>query len=262
MHPPLDSLLNTPEIEIWPAYLLHARGNPRARVLSTARRVLRRKHDGIFVVAQSSHGWIPLLRRWREEPGIQSALDALTSAPASTRKRLPMTALRQQLWRLGLNADAYAAHTGLTAQPEPIRLKLAGFDRYQRPLWLTAKTACAWARMRAAARNEGIVLEAISAYRSHAYQMGIFRRKLARGLTLAQILAVNAAPGFSEHHSGMALDIGTPGEPPLEESFEATAAFAWLGVHAGRFGFNLSYPRGNPHGIVYEPWHWRYQPQV
>jgi len=71
-----------------------------------------------------------------------------------------------------------------------------------------------------------------------------------------EILTVNAAPGYSEHHSGYALDIGTPGEPPAEESFESTAAFAWLGEHAGRFGFQLSYPRDNPHGIVYEPWHW------
>ena len=69
---------------------------------------------------------------------------------------------------------------------------------------------------------------------------------------------VNAAPGFSEHHSGLALDIGTQDEPPAEESFERTAAFAWLRDHAGEHGFVMSYPRDNPHGIVYEPWHWRF----
>ena len=90
----------------------------------------------------------------------------------------------------------------------------------------------------------------------HAYQLGIIERKRARGLTLDAILKVNAAPGFSEHHSGRALDIGTPGEPAAEESFEHTAAFAWLQQHAAAFGFRLSYPRDNPHGIVYEPWHW------
>ena len=99
---------------------------------------------------------------------------------------------------------------------------------------------------------------AISGYRSHDYQLGIFERKRARGFALADILAVNAAPGFSEHHSGEALDIGTTGEPPAEASFERTPAFAWLQRHAGGFGFAMSYPRGNPHGIVYEPWHWRY----
>ena len=111
---------------------------------------------------------------------------------------------------------------------------------------------------RADAAAGGIALEAISGYRSHDYQLGIFERKRARGLEVAEILQVNAAPGYSEHHGGEALDIGTPGEPPAEESFETTPAFAWLSQHAARHGFSLSYPRGNPHGIVYEPWHWRF----
>ncbi len=110
--------------------------------------------------------------------------------------------------------------------------------------------------MRQQAAADDIALDAISGYRSHDYQLGIFARKRSRGLSVEDILKVNAAPGYSEHHSGLALDIGTPGEPPAEASFESTAAFAWLGAHAGRFGFQLSYPRDNPHGIVYEPWHW------
>ena len=80
----------------------------------------------------------------------------------------------------------------------------------------------------------------------------------ARGQTVEQILTVNAAPGYSEHHSGNALDIGTPGEAPAEASFETTAAFEWLATHAGKFHFHMSYPRDNIHGIVYEPWHWCY----
>src|SRR5690606_40001 len=60
-------------------------------------------------------------------------------------------------------------------------------------------------------------------------------------------------------HGGDALDIGTPDEPPAEASFEATPAFDWLSRHAGGHGFTMRYPRGNPHGIVYEPWHWRFR---
>ena len=56
------------------------------------------------------------------------------------------------------------------------------------------------------------------------------------------------APGYSEHHAGTAMDIGTPDQPPAEESFEATPAFAWLHRRGGDFGFALSYPRGNRHG--------------
>ena len=81
---------------------------------------------------------------------------------------------------------------------------------------------------------------------------------LNRGPTVAG--QCRNAPGFSEHHGGCALDIGTPDEPPAEASFEATPAFAWLQANADGHGFAMSYPRGNPHGIVYEPWHWRYDP--
>jgi len=248
-------LLNTPEIEIWPAELLDARSNAHARVLSNARRVLRRKRDGRYLLAESWHGMIPLVARWMHEPGMRAALHALRGM-RRTPGTLPLTALRQRLAHLGLDADTYAACTHLQPQPEPVCLELAGRDRYRRPLWLLAQASRAWRRMQMAALSDGVVLDAISGYRSHAYQMGIFQRKLQRGLGLDEILAVNAAPGFSEHHSGAALDIGTPGEPPAEECFERTPAFAWLSIHAGRFGFVMSYPRGNPHGIVYEPWHW------
>jgi len=258
MSPHLRQLINTPTIEIWPAHLLRARGNVQARVLSTAHRVLQRKRDGVNLAAESASGWIPLWRNWQHEPGMTAALDALNASQHRRQPHLPLTALQTQWRRLGLDADAYAARTGLQVQPEPSRLNLAGFDRYHRPLWLRTVPGRAWMRMRAAALADGIVLDAISGYRSHAYQMGIFQRKLQRGLKVEAIFAVNAAPGFSEHHSGAALDIGTPGEPPVEESFEQTPAFAWLCKYAARFGFSLSYPRENPHGIVYEPWHWRY----
>ena len=168
---------------------------------------------------------------------------------------MPSHALREHCVRLGLDAG-YSQRHGLPLVPEPSWLALADFDRWQRPLWLLPQAAAGWRRMQAAAAADGVRLEAISGYRSHAYQLGIFRRKLARGQTLAQILSVNDAPGYSEHHSGRALDIGTPGQPPAEESFEATPAFAWLCENAAAFGFHLSYPRANPHGIVYEPWHW------
>ena len=42
----------------------------------------------------------------------------------------------------------------------------------------------------------------------------------------------------------------------MTEAFENTDAFAWLTAHAARFGFAMTLPRDNPHGLVYEPWHW------
>ncbi|MBP6534149.1 MAG: D-alanyl-D-alanine carboxypeptidase family protein, partial [Arenimonas sp.] len=152
----------------------------------------------------------------------------------------------------------YRADSGLNPVEEPIQLEFAGHDRYKRPLWLDYGTAQAWHRLRQAASADGVAIDAISGFRSQHYQMGIFRRKLARGLGINDILKVNAAPGFSEHHSGQAIDIGTSGEPAAEENFENTPAFEWLLGSAGGFGFHLSFPRGNPHGISYEPWHWHH----
>ena len=110
--------------------------------------------------------------------------------------------------------------------------------------------------MRDAASTNDVDLQVVSAFRSADYQLGIIERKLARGQSVAEILHVSAAPGYSEHHSGRALDLTTPGFVALEEEFETSSAFAWLRANAGRFGFTLSYPRGNPHAIAYEPWHW------
>jgi len=253
-------LLNTTDIEIWPGGLLRARSNHDARLLARARAVLRRKHDGRYLAALLPEGLMPMVERLQREPGIDAAL-RLLDRPARLRSRpsappLPLERLDERLQRLGLDPAGYAQATGLAQVAEPACLSLAGRDRYRRALWLTHAAARAWQRMREAAVHNGIALDAISGYRSHDYQLGIFERKRARGLGMADILAVNAAPGYSEHHGGNALDIGTPGEPPAEESFERTAAFAWLQGHAGAFGFHMSYLRDNPHGIVYEPWHW------
>lgn len=266
MRLPPRLLVNTPEIEVWPGGLLRARGNRDARALARARRVLRRKRDGRYLAAELPEGLLPLLPRLAHEPGLDDALDALEQFTDHARPglervgTLPLHRLHERLATLGIDADAYAARTGLALVPEPDWLAYAGRDRYRRPLWLHVDAARAWRHMHAAALRDEIVLDAISGYRSHDYQLGIFARKRARGDTVQDILAVNAAPGYSEHHGGCALDLGTPGEPPAEESFEATPAFAWLTEHAAGHGFVMTYPRDNPHGIVYEPWHWRHQP--
>ena len=257
-------LINTPEIELWPGGLLRARSNHDARALSRARHVLRRKRDGRFLAADLPEGLLPLVHRLIHEDGIGDALDALDAIVEYRREgllrihELPLGRIEERLSALGLDCDGYEARTGLGLIAEPDRLAYAGVDRFRRPLWLHPGAARAWTHLRQAALRDEVVLDAISGYRSHHYQLGIFERKLARGLGVEEILTVNAAPGYSEHHSGLALDIGTPGEPPAEESFEHTPAFAWLRDNAGGYGYIMSYPRDNPHGIVYEPWHWRY----
>lgn len=143
-------------------------------------------------------------------------------------------------------------------QAECASLVSVGADAFGRETLLETATAAAWFEMKQAAGSEGVELQLISGYRSFAYQHQLFQRKLRRGDALADILRVNAAPGFSEHHSGRALDIGTPGYAHLEEEFERSSAFGWLERRAAGFGFRLSFPRDNPFGVLYEPWHWYY----
>jgi zinc D-Ala-D-Ala carboxypeptidase len=121
---------------------------------------------------------------------------------------------------------------------------------------LTSATAASWRDMQAAARDDGVTLLLLSGFRSIEYQAGLIRRKLDAGQSLSEILNVNAAPGFSEHHTGRAMDLAEPDTEPLTEEFESSTAFAWLEKNAANFGFSMTYPRENRQGFVYEPWHW------
>jgi len=156
---------------------------------------------------------------------------------------------------LGVPSD-YGRARGMPIVREPRDLAFIGIDVSERPQWLAVRAARAFVRMREAAQRDAVTLDIVSAFRSADYQLGIVRGKRGRGLSIDEILLVSAAPGYSEHHSGRAVDLTAPGFAPLEEEFERSPAFAWLGAHAARFGFALSYPRGNAHGIAYEPWHW------
>jgi D-alanyl-D-alanine carboxypeptidase len=121
---------------------------------------------------------------------------------------------------------------------------------------LAPETATAWHTMKASAADDGVPLLLVSGFRSVRHQADIIRRKLAAGQSIGAILAVNAAPGFSEHHTGRAVDIATPGTRPLTAEFESSAAFTWLQANAGAFGFRMPYGRRNRFGFEYEPWHW------
>jgi D-alanyl-D-alanine carboxypeptidase len=163
--------------------------------------------------------------------------------------------LRDLHQELGIPAD-YGRAGGPPLFEEAVELVDVGPNLVGRIQRLTPLAAARWAEMSAAASADGIVLLLVSGFRSVDYQAGLIRTKLERGQTIEAILQVNAAPGFSEHHTGQAVDIATPGSRPLTEEFEDTPAFEWLTREADRFGFSMSYPRNNPFGLIYEPWHW------
>ena len=150
----------------------------------------------------------------------------------------------------------YGAEKGLQAYAEAAELVDAGPNLVGRMQRLTPRTAALWQQMVEAASAAGIRLLIVSGYRSMEYQADLIRNKLKAGQVIDEILSVNAAPGFSQHHTGTAIDIATPGCRPLAEEFEDSDAFAWLTRRASEFGFSLTYPRDNESGFIYEPWHW------
>jgi len=160
---------------------------------------------------------------------------------------------------LGIPPDYGRSHR-LALQDEARELAGIGTDVFGREQFVAPECANAWFGLRQAASDSGVEIQPVSAFRSVDYQGEIIRKKLARGLSITEVLQVSAAPGYSEHHTGQALDLTTPGFRPLEEEFEHSPAFAWLENHAGHFGFRLSFGRSNRHGLAYEPWHWCFRP--
>jgi D-alanyl-D-alanine carboxypeptidase len=159
------------------------------------------------------------------------------------------------LSELGISGEYGRIHR-IGLQREATMLQSIGCDIYGRNQRMLPAAAQAWLSMSQQAARDSVELQAVSAFRSLGYQAGIVQKKLDRGLAMEDILAVSAAPGFSEHHTGRAIDIASPGYPVLEEEFEKSAAFKWLQSHAADFGFRMSFPRNNHHKVAYEPWHW------
>lgn len=115
----------------------------------------------------------------------------------------------------------------------------------------------AFNQMNVAAKKDGLELIAFSTYRSYDYQKGLYDEYVARdGKEAAD--RYSARPGYSEHQTGLAFDIGEVGQ---EGSwFQESDATRWMAKHAHKFGFIVRYPEGKEHitGYMYEPWHMRY----
>ncbi len=146
----------------------------------------------------------------------------------------------------------------LQRQPALTNLEIVDINFEGKPFILHSTAANAWRDMVNAAEKEQIILKPFSGFRSYVHQMNLIERHLKNGRALESILTHVAIPGFSEHHSGLAVDVHADGNAVLEEAFELTKEFNWLQQNAERFHFYLSYPRGNNQGIIYEPWHWYY----
>lgn len=148
-----------------------------------------------------------------------------------------------------------------------------GYVAYSDVKTLSQELLTAFNAMKSAASQFRIKLSIVSGYRSYDTQVSTFfgngniykpiTRFYSDRLTETEIQEVrrqylarsesSAIPGFSEHSTGLAIDINTTGS-----NFANTAAYRWLQQHASEFGFTLSYPKNSTRGANFEPWHWRF----
>jgi zinc D-Ala-D-Ala carboxypeptidase len=148
------------------------------------------------------------------------------------------------------------------SEGEPDRLVDAGrFIRgtYERSEALDFEANDAFQTMRAAAKAEGVFLMPISGFRTIADQRILFEKQVERKGSEEAAAKWSAPPGYSEHHTGYAIDIGDMNsDTDLKMTFQDTNVYRWLIVNARSFGFEQSFPSNNPQGVSFEPWHWRY----
>lgn len=172
---------------------------------------------------------------------------------------------------LGENAST---DTSANPQSTPLEDSLLGHLPYQEAspselepisddgrIQLKSAAARAFQDMKAAAQGQGVYLVPISGFRTEEDQKYLFFEvKAQRGQVATERAEVSAPPGYSEHHTGYAVDIGDANVPAtdLNAKFENTPAFQWLKENAAYYSFELSFPKGNAQGVAYEPWHWRY----
>ena len=119
-------------------------------------------------------------------------------------------------------------------------------------------------KMQDDAEKDGIYLVFLSGYRSIKLQKQIFYSlKSIRNQIASERARVSAPPGYSEHSTGFAIDIGDAyeRESDFEESFENTRAFKWLKNNAAKYHFRLSFDKKQT-SVDYEPWHWRYEGSI
>jgi D-alanyl-D-alanine carboxypeptidase len=126
--------------------------------------------------------------------------------------------------------------------------------------FLRPDAARAFLEMSIRAASDQVYLVPRSAFRSCRFQRSLFLLAAKRDrLSFAETVRRVAVPGYSEHHTGFAIDIDRgPFEDP-KKTFDQTRAYQWLSQHAASFGFRNSFPRDNAFGVEFEPWHWRWQ---
>lgn len=200
-------------------------------------------------------------------PHSRQALLARYQACAQANPELSLEAVVTQV-NIGLDGDFYTQVQTVANPDDPLVLVNKynalpdGYVPELVPLSglgsgsLAPLAAQGFGEMAAAAWSEGISLRSVSAYRSYATQASLYRSYVSQyGQRTSDNFSARA--GYSEHQTGLALDINVAS---TRAHFENTPAYAWLVAHCADYGFILRYPQGKEAitGYRFEPWHYRY----
>jgi zinc D-Ala-D-Ala carboxypeptidase len=167
------------------------------------------------------------------------------------------TEARNRALQLAPTSRQLLGHRAYAEAPEEDLVPLS----MNREIRLRTSAAEQFEAMVQAAQRDGVQIVPLSGYRSHSEQEAIFFGvRAARGQDAQTRAEVSAPPGYSEHHTGYAVDIGDANQTNthLDQAFEDTRAYRWMDENANRYGFELSFPRNNFQQVAFEPWHWRF----
>lgn len=119
----------------------------------------------------------------------------------------------------------------------------------------------AYKEMVEAANAAGVSLTINSPYRAYHRQESLYNYYLLSD-TVEEVDTYSARPGFSEHQTGLAIDILSYVSD--FSNFEYTNSASWLKANSYKYGFILRYPENKIHitGYIYEPWHYRYVGEI
>jgi D-alanyl-D-alanine carboxypeptidase len=154
-----------------------------------------------------------------------------------------------------LNPKAYTP-ANLVVPDIPLRSNITSTEKYVR-----ADMAKALEHMVNDAANQGVHFNLQSGYRSYAFQVTLYNGYVkSQGQSVAD--RQSARPGFSEHQTGLAADLGGTSQPAcnVEACYSDTVEGKWLVAHSYQYGFIIRYPSDKEPvtGYLYEPWHIRY----
>ncbi|MEL6777390.1 MAG: M15 family metallopeptidase [Cyanobacteria bacterium J06597_16] len=202
-------------------------------------------------------------------PSSSPASTATAPGTAASPRQITITEPRANS-PLSKNPVATEAAAGETSQPNEL-LNHRQYDEAQQEQLVTLnpnsiiklqpEAQVAVNKMIAKAKSEGVQLGIVSGFRTIEDQDYLyFDVKAERGESAKTRAEVSAPPGYSEHHTGYAVDFIDESKPDthVERSFETTPAYKWLQKNAAFYSFELSFPDEPTSKVGYEPWHWRY----